>query len=89
MDELETGPAVRTWLRTLPGMVEAGDSQEVMRKAWGMFGKGNLELFRIALAKEGFKPEALGRMFILRLPSKPTGSADWDRIRRMNNMTGS
>ncbi len=65
-----------------------GDSDGVVRKAWALFGKGNCEMFRNALAFHGFKPEPLGRTFILRLPSKPTGSADWNRIARMNNIAG-
>ena len=53
-----------------------------------MFGRGGLESFRTALEREGFRPEAFGRMFILRLPGKPTSNADWDRIRRMDNIAG-
>ena len=89
--------AVRSWLRGLPGMVQDGDSDGVVRKAWAAFarlttrspkssGHGNLELFRVALEREGFRVEPLGAKFILRLPSKPTGNADWERIRRMNNI---
>ncbi len=88
MNEIEMNSAVRAWLNTLPGTVQDGDSDGVVRKAWGMFGRGNLELFRTALAREGSRPEPLGAMFILRLPSKPTGNADWERIRRMNNLAG-
>ncbi len=87
MNEHETNSAVRAWLNTLPGTVQDGDSDGVVRRAWGMFGRGGLEMFRNALAFHGFKPEPLGRTFILRLPSKPTGSADWNRIARMNNIT--
>ncbi len=88
MNEIETNTAVRAWLNALPGTVQDGDSDGVVRKAWAMFGRGNCEMFRAALAMNGFKPEPLGRMFILRLPSKPTGSADWNRIARMNNIAG-
>ncbi len=88
MNEHETYTAVRAWLNRLPGTVQDGDSDGAVRKAWGMFGKGNCEMFRNALAMNGFRPEPLGRTFILRLPSKPTGSADWNRIARMNNMSG-
>ncbi len=88
MTETELNQAVRAWLNTLPGTVEDGCSDGVVRKAWGMFGHGGVEMFRTALALHGFKPEALGRMFILRLPTKPTGNADWERIRRMNNLAG-
>ena len=88
MNENEMNQAVRAWLNSLPGTVQDGGSDEVMRKAWGMFGRGNLEMFRAALAMNGFRPEPLGRTFILRLPSKPTGSADWNRIARLNNLTG-
>jgi hypothetical protein len=88
MTEIELNQAVRAWLNTLPGTVESGCSDEVVRRAWGQFGKGNLEMFRQTLALHGFKPEPLGRMFILRLPTKPTGNADWERIRRMNNLAG-
>jgi len=88
MTETETNVAVRAWLNTLPGTISDGRPDEVMRKAWGVFGRGNLELFRNALAMHGFRSEALGNMFILRLPSKPTGNADWERIRRMNNLAG-
>ena len=86
MNEHEMNTAVRQWLNSLPGTVSDGGSDEVMRKAWGMFGRGNLEMFRAALNQFGFKPEPLGNVFILRLPSKPTGSADWNRIARMNNI---
>ncbi len=88
MTETELNRAVRAWLNTLPGTVQDGDSDGVVRKAWGMFGKGNLEMFRHALAMNGFRPEPLGDLFILRLPSKPTGNADWERIRRMNSLSG-
>ena len=71
MNEHETNTAVRQWLNSLPGTVQDGGSDEVMRKAWGMFGKGNLEMFREALARESFRPEPIGRVFILRLPSRP------------------
>ena len=71
MTEIEMSKALREWLNQLPGTVQDGDRESVMRKAWALFGRGNLELFRQALARESFKPEPLGRMFILRLPSKP------------------
>ena len=71
MDSTELNQAVRAWLNTLPGTVSDGCSDGVVRKAWGQFGRGNLEMFRNALAMNGFRPEPLGRMFILRLPSKP------------------
>ncbi len=88
MNEKDMNQAVRQWLNTLPGTVEADTPAECLRKAWGMFGQGGLEMFRNALALHGFKPEPLGNMFILRLPTKPTGNADWERIRRMNNLAG-
>ncbi len=88
MNEHEMNQAVRAWLNTLPGTVQDGDSDGVVRKAWGMFGKGNLEMFRQALALNGFKVEPLGRLCILRLPTKPTGNADWERIRRLHNIAG-
>ena len=88
MNEHELNQAVRAWLNTLPGTIQDDGSDSVMRKAWGMFGKGNIEMFRNALAMHGFKPEPLGNIFILRLPSKPTGGADWNRIARMNNIVG-
>ena len=88
MNEHELNQAVRAWLNTLPGTVEDGCSDGVVRKAWGMFGHGNLEMFRNALALHGFKPEALGRTFILRLPSKPIAGANADRQRRLHNLTG-
>ena len=71
MNELDLNKAVRAWLNALPGTVEDGCSSGVVLKAWGAFGHGNLEMFRNALAMNGFRPEPLGRMFILRLPSKP------------------
>ncbi len=88
MNEAELNQKVWAWLKKLPGTVEGNDSQEVMRKAWGMFGHGGLEEFRNALVQHGFRVEPLGNKFILRLPSKPTGNADWERIRRMNNLAG-
>ncbi|MCH7776945.1 MAG: hypothetical protein IH878_10455 [Gemmatimonadetes bacterium] len=69
MNQIETNTAVRAWLNGLPGTVQDGCSDAVVRKAWGAFGKGNLEMFRTALAQHGFRPEPLGRVFILRLPS--------------------
>ncbi len=71
MNQDELNPAVRAWLNTLPGTVKDVGAEEVARRAWGMFGHGNFEMFRHALAMNGFRPEPLGRMFILRLPSKP------------------
>lgn len=88
MNEHEMNTAVRAWLGQLPGTFSDGCSDGVVRKAWGAFGRGNLEMFRAALAMNGFRPEPLGRTFILRLPSKPTGSADWNRIARMTNVVG-
>ena len=88
MNEHELNQAVRAWLNTLPGTIQDGDSDGAIRKAWGMFGKGNLEMFRAALALNGFRVEALGRMFILRLPSKPIAGTGADRQRRLHNITG-
>ncbi len=88
MNEFELNQAVWNWLNSLPGTVQDGDSDGVVRKAWGQFGKGNLEMFRAALAFHGFKPEPLGRMFILRLPSRPIEGANTDRQRRLHNLTG-
>ncbi len=88
MTEIEMSKAVRAWLNSLPGTVEDGCSDGVVRKAWGMFGHGGVEMFRAALAMNGFKPEPLGNMFILRLPSKPIAGADADRIRRLHNIAG-
>ncbi len=88
MTEHELNQAVRAWLNTLPGTVEDGCSDGVVRKAWGAFGHGGLEAFRNALAFNGFKPEPLGRMFILRLPSKPIAGANADRHRRLHNIAG-
>ena len=71
--------AVADWLATSPGTFTSKDA---------VGGRGNLEMFRNALAMHGFKPEPLGNIFILRLPSQPTGGADWNRIARMNNIVG-
>lgn len=88
MNEHELNTAVRAWLNSLPGVVQDGDSDGAVRKAWALFGRGNLEMFRAALVMNGFRVEALGNTFILRLPSKPTSSADWNRIARMTNRAG-
>ena len=71
MNQNETNVAIRAWLNKLPGTLKGDGSDEVNLRAWGMFGHGNFEMFRNALAMNGFRPEPLGRMFILRLPSKP------------------
>lgn len=88
MNEHELNQAVRQWLNSLPGTIQDGGSDEVMRKAWGAFGRGNLEMFRAALALHGFKIEPLGRTFILRLPSKSIAGANSDRQRRLHNIAG-
>ena len=88
MNEYETNQAVRAWLNTLPGTVSDGCSDGVVRKAWGMFGHGGLEAFRNALAVNGFKPEPLGRTFILGLPSRPIAGANSERQRRLYHLTG-
>ena len=88
MNEIEMNAAVWKWLRNLPGAVEGDDSAEVVRKAWDMFGEGDPEMFKTALAQHGFKPEPLGNKFILRLPSVPTGGANFERHRRLHNLTG-
>ncbi len=88
MNERDMNQSVRAWLNTLPGTVEDSCSDGVVRRAWGMFGHGGVEMFRTALALHGFKPEPLGRMFILRLPSKPIAGADADRHRRLHNIAG-
>jgi len=69
MNEHETNMAVRRWLAGLPGTLKDVGSDEVNLKAWKLFGRGDFEMFRKAMAMAGFKPEPLGRMFILRLPS--------------------
>ena len=71
MNEHETNNAVLAWLRGLPGTVQNGDSDGVVRKAWALFGRGNCEMVRNALEMHGFRPESLGNVFILRLPSRP------------------
>ena len=88
MNEHELNQAVRRWLNGLPGTFEDGCSEGVVMKAWGAFGHGNLEMFRAALALHGFRPEPLGRMFVLRLPSRPIASANADRHRRLHNIAG-
>lgn len=88
MAEIETAKAVRAWLNGLPGTVQDGCSDGVVRKAWAAFGRGNLEMFRAALAREGFRPEPLGATFILRLPSRPIAGANSDRHRRLHNIAG-
>ena len=71
MNQHETNKAVRAWLAKLPGTLKDVGSDEVNLRAWELFGRGDFEMFRKAMAMHGFKPEPLGRMFILRLPSKP------------------
>ena len=71
MNQNETNVAVRAWLAKLPGTLKGDGSDEVNMRAWKLFGRGDFEMFRVALAMNGFRPEPLGRMFILRLPSKP------------------
>lgn len=88
MNEHETYNAVRAWLNTLPGTIQDGCSQGVMRMAWALFGRGNLEMFRRALEMNGFKPEPLGRTFILRLPSKSIAGDGAERQRRLHHITG-
>ena len=88
MNEHELSVSVRRWLNGLPGTIQDNGSAEVMRRAWGMYGHGGLEMFRAALAREGFKPEPLGNTFILRLPSKPIAGANAERQRRLHNLTG-
>ena len=70
MNQIETNKAVRAWLVKLPGTLKAGGSDEVNLRAWELFGSGDFEMFRNAMAMAGFKPEPLGREFILRLPSR-------------------
>ncbi len=72
----------------MPGTIQDNGSDEVMRRAWGMFGHGGVEMFRMALAREGFKPEPLGATFILRLPSRPIAGANAERHRRLHNIAG-
>lgn len=88
MNQNETNVAVRAWLNTLPGTVQDNGSDEVMRRAWGMYGTGNLEMFREALALHSFRPEPLGDTFILRLPSRPIASVNAERHRRLHNIAG-
>ncbi len=88
MTEHETNMAVRQWLNGLPGTVEANTGPEVLRKAWGMFGSGGVEMFRQALARNGFAPEQVGPKFILRLPSRPIAGANAERQRRLHNIAG-
>ena len=69
MNQNEMNQAVRAWLNKLPGTLKDVGSDEVNLQAWKLFGRGDFEMFRKAMAMAGFKPEPLGREFILRLPS--------------------
>ena len=69
MNQNETNVAVRAWLAKLPGTLKDASSEDVNLRAWKLFGRGEFEMFRKAMAMAGFKPEPLGREFILRLPS--------------------
>ena len=81
--------AVRTWLRTLPGPVFDDNPQRVLKRAWGLSGiQCSLGEFSDALWRHGFKPDQRGKKWVLALPSRPTGGANWDRIRRLNNIAG-
>ena len=86
MNELEMAKAVNRWLRELPGPVFANESTECLRKAWGMFGHGDLEMFRVALERESFRVEPLGDQFVLRLPAPPTPDPGLHRSRRIRNL---
>ena len=88
MNENDMNSAVREWLNTLPGPVEANTPAECLRKAWGMFGSGGLEMFRQALARNEFKPEQVGPRFFLRLPGRSLASADAEHHRRLHNVAG-
>ena len=55
---------------------------------WGMFGSGGVEMFRQALARNGFAPEQVGPKFILRLPSRPIAGANAERQRRLHHIAG-
>ena len=88
MNEKDMNQAVRAWLNTLPGTVEADTGPEVLRKGWAMFGHGGVEPFRNALALNGFKPEQVGPRSILRLPARPIAGANAERQRRLHNIAG-
>ena len=86
MTEIDMAKAVRSWLRGLPGTVDGNDSAECLRGAWASFGHGNIEMFRVALEREGFIVEPLGAKFILRLPPKPVeGPNNFNRLRNIRS----
>ena len=70
--------AVRNWLNSLPGMVEADNPTECIRKAAALSGIENIsfEEFKQALNAYGFTVEQLGVKHILRLPGRPMKAPD-------------
>ncbi len=64
---------VRAWLmRERPGLVEADDPAECVRKAWAMSGlECSVEDFKAALWRAGFKPDQVRDKFRLALPTRP------------------
>lgn len=74
---IETAKAVRAWLNTFPGMMEAKTPAECIRKAWGAYGgPGSVEDFRAVLKREGFPVVEVGAFYRLTLPSKPMRAPD-------------
>ena len=77
---------VRDWLNSLPGMVEADDPTECIRKAAALSGVDNIvfEEFKQVLNAYGFTVEQLGVKHILRLPGRPMPAANnADRLRNI------
>ncbi len=100
----KTENRIRAWLMEFPGLVVSYSPQAVLREALKMFTVAvgtvpptesnpgglacDLPIFTDSLWRAGYRPDQRGADWILALPEKPTGNADWERIRRMNNITG-
>ncbi len=82
---IETAKAVRAWLRTLPGMIEASTPAECLHKAWAAYGgPGSVEDFKAALKAEGFPVVEVGAVYRLTLPTKPVQSEN--KFHRLRNI---
>ena len=64
---------IRDWLKRGPGAVFGYSPHDVLQKAWGLSGGCNMSLgaFTDALHILGFRPDQLGRQWLIRLPAGP------------------
>lgn len=75
MNHMEIHSAVRRYVLSFPGHVDAPSSQEAIRRAWANSGiQCGVSDFETALYSAGYKPIPIRDFFRLKLPAPPIQS---------------